>query len=450
MHNEERPSLLLTDLYELTMAAAFFENGFNPVASFELFVRRLPKNRSYLIAAGLEQCLEFIENARFHPRDIEYLRDQPIFQHVSDSFFSHLAELRFTGDICAMPEGTLAFPEEPILRITAPLIEAQIVETFLLTSITYQTLVASKASRIVQAAGKNDVIEFGSRRAHGPLAGELAARAAYLGGCVGTSNVQAGRRFGIPIFGTMAHSFIMAQSDETEAFKQYIKLFPESSTLLIDTYDPLSAVDNIIAAGLKPTGVRIDSGDLANLSIEVRRRLDAGGLKSTKILLSGDLDEFKISDLIARGVKADGYGVGTALVVSDDAPALGGIYKLVELEHQRGKTYHAKFSNEKSTYPGTKQVYRFLDQNGNLVYDEIACAKERVLGGEPLLIQRMHEGKRLEYASETLSQIRDRAAVQLSHLPAEYRQLNLSATYPVSFTDELQKLRTTVQQQHST
>lgn len=448
MINEETPSLLLTDLYELTMAAAFFENGFNPVASFELFVRRLPKNRSYLIAAGLEQCLEFIENARFHPRDIEYLRDQPIFQHVSDSFFSHLADLRFTGDISAMPEGTLAFPEEPILRVTAPLIEAQILETFLLTSITYQTLVASKASRIVQAAGKKDVIEFGSRRAHGPLAGELAARAAYIGGCVGTSNVQAGRRFGIPIFGTIAHSFIMAQSDETEAFKQYVNLFPESSTLLIDTYDTLSAVDNIIAAGLKPTGVRIDSGDLAKLAIEVRSKLDAAGLNSTKILLSGDLDEFKISDLVARGVQADAYGVGTALVVSDDAPALGGVYKLVELEHQRGKTYHAKFSDDKSTYPGSKQVYRFLDQDGNFAYDKIACAQEQVSGGEPLLVQVMHEGKWLEHAPESLSPIRNRAAVQASRLPAEFRQLSKSATYPVSFTEELLRLRVAVQLQH--
>jgi nicotinate phosphoribosyltransferase len=438
--SDRKTSLLATDLYEITMAAAFFENNFNPTASFELFVRRLPKERGYLVAAGLEQALSWLERARFSEEDVAFLRKHPAFTHVKNEFFETLLEVRFSGDVWALPEGTLVFAEEPILRITAPLIEAQIVETNLLAIITFQTMIATKASRVVAAAQGKEVIEFGARRAHGPEAGLFAARAAYLGGCIGTSNVAAGRDFGIPTFGTMAHSFVMAIRDEELAFQQYATLFPETSVLLIDTYDTLAAVDNIIAAGMKPTGVRLDSGDLAELSREVRRRLDAAGLCGTKILLSGDLDEHKVEKLLEQGTPADGFGVGTSLVVSNDAPALGGIYKLVEIQNGTEKSYHAKFSADKATYPGTKQVYRFRDGEGMFARDLIACSGERVQGGEPLLQPMMRNGQRLIQPAESLQKIRDRVHSQLKLLPEAARRSISPVRYEVKFSAELERL----------
>ncbi|HWR16242.1 MAG TPA: nicotinate phosphoribosyltransferase [Terriglobales bacterium] len=438
--------MLLTDLYELTMAAAFYENNFNPTATFELFVRKLPKNRGYLVAAGLEQALQWVESVCCGAIDVEFLRKHPAFEHVSDEFFSFLRELRFTGDVWAVPEGTVIFGQEPLLRVTAPLIEAQILETYLLATITYQTTVATKASRVVQAAEGKDVIEFGTRRAHGPEAGVLAARASYIAGCIGTSNTEAGYRFGIPTFGTIAHSYVMALEDEEKAFKQYTSLFPQASILLVDTYDTLKAIDKIIEAGLRPSGVRIDSGDLALLSKQVRAKLDAAGLKQTKILASGDLDEFKIFELNQRGALIDGYGVGTAMVVSNDAPALGGIYKLVETELDGTKNYHAKFSDQKMTYPGAKQVWRFRDEAGKFTRDVIACAEERVEDGEPLLRQVMNAGKRTSVAAEALSDIRDRARTQLKQVPEDVRRFEAPAEYPVEFSRTLRNLLEQVRQ----
>lgn len=434
------PTFLLTDLYELTMSAAFLENNFNPTASFELFVRSLPKGRGYLIAAGLEQALNWLEQARFSEDDVQFVRSHPAFAHVGENFFETLRQLRFSGDVWAMPEGTLVFGDEPILRVTAPLIEAQIAETYLLAAITFQTMIATKASRVVAAAEGRDVIEFGARRAHGPGASLLAARAAFLGGCVGTSNVEAGRLFDIPTFGTMAHSYVMAIKNETLAFARYSELFPETSVLLVDTFDTLGAIDKIVEAGLRPTAVRLDSGDLRELSSEVRRKLDAGGLAETKILLSGDLDEFKIADLLKADTPVDAFGVGTALVVSNDAPALGGVYKLVEIQNRGKKSYHAKFSEDKATYPGTKQVYRFRDANGMFVRDLIACSGERVQGGEPLLQPVLREGKRVIQPSESLQKIRERARSQLELLPSAVRKLSDPATYEVKFSAELERL----------
>ncbi len=439
--------MLLTDLYEITMAAAFFENQFNPTASFELFVRRLPKDRGFLIAAGLEQALAWLQEARFSGEDIRFLRQHPAFRHIHPGFFEHLRQMRFTGDAWAVPEGTVVFAEEPILRVTAPLIEAQVVETYLLASITFQTMIATKASRVVAAASGRDVIEFGARRAHGPSAANLAARAAYIGGCVGTSNVEAGRQFGIPTFGTMAHSYVMALNDELFAYEHYTKLFPETSVLLIDTYDTLGAIDKIIASGIRPTGVRLDSGDLVQLSREVRHKLDAAGLHQTKILLSGDLDEFKITDLLSQATPVDSFGVGTSLVVSNDAPALGGIYKLVEIENHNRKTYHAKFSADKMTHPGTKQVYRFRDIKGMFNKDLIACSGERISNGEPLLQQVVKDGSRLRTV-ESLQTIRDRASEQLGLLPAEHRRLTNPARFDVKFSSELQRLLEGVRRRH--
>src|SRR5438105_2288191 len=268
---------LLTDLYELTMAAGYVQNRFNARATFELFVRHLPPRRHYLVAAGLEQAIDFLENVRFSSEDVSYLRALPFFRHVRSEFFDYLSRFQFTGDVWALPEGTIFFPGEPLLRVTAPIAEAQLVETSLLSIVHFQTLIASKAARVTTAAAGRPVVEFGSRRAHGVEAGVLAARAAFVGGCEGTSNTYAGRRFGIPVYGTQAHSWIMAHEDEAEAFRDFLSVFPENSTLLVDTYDVRAAVEKIIALGRKPGGVRLDSGDVLTDSLWVRRRLDQAG-----------------------------------------------------------------------------------------------------------------------------------------------------------------------------
>jgi nicotinate phosphoribosyltransferase len=438
----ERPqySPLLTDLYELTMAAAYFENKFEALASFELFVRHLPPGRSFLLAAGLEQALEFLENFRFSAEDVEFLRRHPVFAHVSDGFFEYLRELRFTGEVWAMPEGTLAFAEEPLLRVTAPIIEAQIVETFLLTSLTFQTLIATKAARIVQAAAGRGVVEFGSRRAHGPQAGVLAARAAYIGGCIGTSNVEAGMRYAIPTFGTLAHSFVMAFADEGESFRAFQRVFPEHAVLLVDTYDTLAAIDKIIQLGLRPRGVRLDSGDLVELSKQVRRKLDAAGLTDTQIFASGDLDELAISAAVAAGASIDAFGVGTELATSKDAPALGGVYKLVELEVGNERQYRAKFSPEKATYPGTKQVFRFRNQKGEFDRDVIGRSGERFAEAEELLVRVMRDGRHTQ-PSPALDAVQGRAREQLASLPMRYRQLQNADQYPVEISRKLKALQ---------
>ena len=439
MNQTTHASLLLTDLYEITMAAAFFESGFHPLASFELFVRRLPAQRSYLVAAGLEQALDFLESARFSSREIDLLRTHPSFKHVSPAFFDYLGQLRFTGEVWAVPEGTPVFGLEPLLRVTAPMIEAQLVETFLLTTITFQTSIASKAARIVDAAQGQRVVEFGARRAHGPEAGILAARAAYLSGFAGTSNVEAGFCFGIPTAGTIAHSYVMAMPDELEAFRRYSRIFPETSVLLVDTYDTLAAVDKIIAAGLRPQGIRLDSGNLVELSQKARVRLDSAGLTDTRIFASGDLDEMTIAELIRNGAAIDAFGVGTALATSSDAPALGGVYKLVEVKEGSQKSYLAKFSPDKTTHPGTKQIFRFSGGDGQYRRDLIACAGEKYSDAEPLLTCVMKDGKRTE-ASPSLEKIRERSRRELARLPRRYRELGSQDAYPVEFSGELERL----------
>ncbi len=437
-------SPLLTDLYELTMPAAYFENNVNTTASFELFVRTLPRERAYLLLAGLEQALEFLETLHFKPAEIDFLRQQPVFRHVSDRFFDCLKTLRFTGEVWAIPEGTPVFAQEPLLRVTGPIIEAQIVETFLLTTLTFQTLIATKAARVVEAAQGRGVVEFGSRRAHGPEAGVLAARAAYIGGCIGTSNVQAGYRFGIPTYGTVAHSFVMAYGSEEESFRQFQRIFPEHAVLLVDTYNTLVAVDKIIQSGLRPRGVRLDSGDIVKLSREVRRRLDRSGLNGTKIFASGDLDEFAISEVLLQGAPVDLFGVGTALATSKDAPALGGVYKLVEIHSNQEPHYCAKFSQEKSTYPGPKQVFRFCDPQGAYDHDLIGRANEHKEDAEILLTCVMRNGRRIS-GSPPLEQIQERARHTRGRLPEHCRELCNAASYPVSFSAAREELMKAVQ-----
>ena len=437
---------LITDLYELTMAAAYFENNFSADASFELFVRSLPPERGFLLSAGLEQALDFLEDVHFEKQDIEYLRQQPVFHHISDDFFEYLKDFRFTGEVWAVAESTPVFSHEPLLRVTAPIIEAQIVETFLLSTLTYQTMIASKAARVVGAADGREVVEFGSRRAHGPGAGVLAARAAYIAGCVGTSNVEAGKRFGIPLFGTMAHSFVMAYGKEEEAFRQFQRLFPEHSVLLVDTYDSLTAIDKMIRNGLRPKGVRIDSGDLLEVSKRVRQKLDHAGLQQTHIFASGDLDEFTIADLVAQGAPIDSFGVGTALATSKDAPSLGGVYKLVNLESGKRVTYTAKFSEAKMTYPGLKQVFRFHGEDGKYREDIIARSDESYPEAVPLLLVVMREGKRIQ-PSPPIDDLRRCAREELAKLPGECHRLSRPGSYPVRFSKELEDLQATVREQ---
>ena len=340
---------LLTDLYELTMAAGYLQTRFEARATFELFVRHLPPRRNYLVAAGLQQAVEFLENVRFTPDDIAYLRGHRVFRHIRTEFFDYLANFRFTGDVWAVPEGTLVFPGEPMMRVTAPIIEGQILETYLLATLSYQTMIASKAARVVTAAQGRQVVDFGARRAHGSQASLLAARAAAIGGCVGTSNVLAGRKFGMNIYGTQAHSWVMAHEDEAEAFRSFLEAFPEDSVLLLDTYDVRGAVKKIIAMGRQPAGVRLDSGDVARDSRWVRRELDRAGWRNTKVFASGDLDENKIAALMRKGAAIDAFGVGTALATPGDAPHLNLIYKLVEVERGGKVREAAKLTRAKAT-----------------------------------------------------------------------------------------------------
>jgi nicotinate phosphoribosyltransferase len=431
---------LLTDLYELTMAAGYLETGFDARATFELFVRSLPPRRNYLVAAGLDQALDFLEGVCFSAEEIAYLRTLPVFQSIGDRFFEYLAGFRFSGDVWAMPEGTLFFPGEPVLRVTAPVIEAQIVETSLLAAINFQTMIASKAARVTQAAAGKNVIEFGTRRAHGTEAGVLAARAAMIGGCLGTSNVAAGKQFGIHVYGTQAHSWIMAHEDEEEAFRKFLDVFPEQAVLLVDTYDVRAAVEKIIALGRKPRGIRLDSGDFAADSKWARMRLDHAGWQSVIIFASGDLEEDRISQLLAEGAPIDGFGVGTALVNSIDSPSLGVIYKLVEIESRGTVRSAAKFTRKKVTYPGKKQVYRFHRPDGQFENDIIGLEDEKHPIAEALLRPVMIGGKRC-VARTDLFEARDRCQKQVALLPKRLQRLTSEPqASPVTHSEQLENL----------
>jgi len=351
---------LQTDLYQLTMGAGYFDSGkANDVATFELFVRRMPPNRDCLIAAGLQQAVEYLLNLRFMPEQIEYLRKLPVFARVSSAFWEYLQDFRFTGDLFAMPEGTPFYPGEPVAIVRAPVIEAQIPETYLLAAIGHQSMIASKAWRIVTAAQGRGVVEFGSRRAHGSEAGVLAARAAYIAGCIGTSNVEAGFRFGVPVFGTSAHSWVLSFADETESFRRLQDLLGERTVYLIDSYDTLEGARKAAALGKPIWGVRLDSGDLAELSRQVRAILDEAGLHEAKIMASSDLNEGRVKELLADGAPIDVFGVGTELATSADAPALSAVYKMVEVSTMTERRNVAKYSSDKQTFPGSKQVFRY-------------------------------------------------------------------------------------------
>jgi nicotinate phosphoribosyltransferase len=442
---------LLTDLYELTMAAAYVQNHFHARATFELFVRQLPHRRNYLVAAGVEQALDFLENVRFSDEDVSYLRALPAFANVHSGFFDYLSQFRFAGDVWALPEGTVFFPGEPMLRVTAPIAEAQLVETSLLSILHFQTLIASKAARVTFAAARRPVVEFGSRRAHGMEAGVLAARAAFVGGCEGTSNAYAGRRFGIPVYGTQAHSWIMAHADESEAFRDFLDVFPEQSTLLVDTYDVHAAIEKIIALGRKPAGVRLDSGDVLKDSLWVRKRLDSVGWNDVQIFASGDLDEDRIEILLRSGARLDAFGVGSALSTSSDSPYVGVIYKLVEVDLGGEKRSAAKFSQEKTTYPGRKQVFRFTGEDGCFSSDVIGLDTESFPASKPLLVSVMRGGRRTETTAPDSAAVAQAARRRFlgcrDRLPERVLALGAAERpFPVRYSAQLEELRDQVRQ----
>lgn len=438
---EENMSLF-TDLYELTMCASYFGNKKFQPATFDLFVRRLPPGRGYFLFAGLEQVLLFLEKMKFTPKQLAYLKKQGF----EEPFLEYLRNFKFTGEVWAVPEGSVVFPQEPLIRVTAPIIEAQLVETFLLNTVNLQTMLATKASRVVHAAEGKAVVEFGLRREHGVDAGMKAARCSYIAGCAGTSNVLAGMTYGIPVFGTMAHSFVMSYEKEIDAFRAFTKTFPNKSTLLIDTYDDLAGAEKaaVVAKELKQKGctlggVRLDSGDLAETSKKVRRLLDDKGLRHVTIFASGDLDEYKIAELLSKKAAIDAFGVGTKMGTSADYPYTDVIYKLSETMNAKGDfSPIMKLSQGKVTLPGRKQVFRFKDKQGNYTKDRIALADEKV-DAEPLLVKVMDEGK-MCVELPSLDEIRKAASENLAKLSSKYKKITGTSLYPVELSDALESL----------
>lgn len=413
------------------MAAGYHDAGkAKQKATFELTIRRLPANRNYVIAAGLPQAIDYLLNLNFGEDEIEYLRGLPAFAHASPGFFDYLRGFRFTGDVFAVPEGTPLFAGEPMMIVRAPIIEAQIPETYLLSALTFQTLIATKAARMADAAGGRAVVEFGTRRAHTPEAGVLAGRAAYLGGCIGTSNTLAGFRYGVPVYGTAAHSWVLSFCGETEAFRKLQQILGESTVQLVDTYNTIEGVRKVAAMGGPLWGIRLDSGDFARLSREARGILDQAGLQQAKIMLSGDLDEYSIRDLVGGGAPVDAFGVGTQLATSADAPNMGAIYKLVELDVGCGiKRFTAKMSEDKATLPGAKQLFRFDD------HDVLARSGE-CSNGKAMLRPVLLEGKLVEPLPD-LNAARARAAESLAKLPASLRGLEPAEPWPIRQSKDL-------------
>lgn len=462
---------MMTDLYELTMMNGYMRYGKDKNrACFDLFYRRRGDVTAYAVAAGLEQVIDYVRNLRFTQEDIEYLRSLAIFD---DAFLSYLSDFHFTGEILAVPEGTIVFPDEPILRVIAPIMEAQLLETALLNIINHQTLIATKAARVVQSARGDKVLEFGLRRAQGPDAGIYGARASIIGGCQATSNVLTGQLFGVPVGGTHAHSWVMSFEDELTAFRAYADVFPDNCLLLVDTYDTLgSGVPNAItvfkelrARGKEPVGIRLDSGDLAFLSRQARVMLDDAGFPNAKIFASGDLDEEVIWDLKAQGAAIDVWGVGTRMITSMDNPALGGVYKLSAEEVDGKFIPRIKISENpaKITNPGVKQLYRFYDRrSGKALADLLALDEEDFSSGEPLeifdpentwkrmtlcdyrmrqLLVPVFENGELVYESPALSEIAAYAKQEMETFWDEYKRLNRPHRYKVDLSQKLYDLK---------
>ena len=447
---EPQSVALTTDLYELTMSAAYYQQGMTGKATFEMFVRNMPENRGYLITAGLEHVLDYLEALRFTEDDLWYLFDLPVFTDIDEGFWDYLRALRFEGDVWAIPEGTVVTEDEPLLRVTAPLIHAQIIEAYLLSVMNFQTMIATKAARVVDAADgrgvqgrgartASGVVDFGLRRAHGTEAGFWAARACFIGGCVGTSNVDAARAFGIPPIGTAAHSFTLAFDSEERAFDAYAASFPDNVLLLIDTYDTTEGARKAARFGDKLQGVRIDSGDLLRESRKVRKILDKAGCEHAKIVASSNLNEYKIEALVKKGAPIDLFGVGTEMITSADAPALPGVYKLVSIERDGVNEPCAKQSEGKAMYPGAKQVYR-VTKDGLFSHDLLATDTEAAPEGAVPLLEKVMEGGSRIGRKPHLDIIRDRAMKQRQQLAPNITRLSSPHVYPVEATEELERL----------
>lgn len=431
-------SLLLTDLYQLTMLQGYFDQKMEEEAVFEFLVRKLPACRNFCLAAGLGQVLEFLENLHFTQKEIEWLAGQGRF---SNAFLDYLAGLRFQGDVHAMPEGTIFFPDEPILRITAPLPQAQLVETRIINILHFQTMIASKAVRMALVAPDRLLVDFGLRRAHGAEAGLLAARASYIAGFAGTSTVMAGAEFDIPIYGTMAHSFVQAHADEAEAFVHFAEAQPVNTVLLLDTYDTEAAAEKVVhlapklkAKGVRIKAIRLDSGDLVEHARRVRRILDGGGLADVHIFSSSSLDEYALLHFMEVHAPIDGFGIGTRMDTSADAPYLDCAYKLQEY----AGVARRKRSEGKATWPGRKQVFRYYDDNGIMAYDVLTVEKD-MQEGKPLIKPYMQEGKPLA-PLPPLSAIRDRVRAELSAVPAALKKLEKQKEHPVRISRALHEL----------
>lgn len=438
-------SPLLTDLYQLTMLQSYLEHDMQDTAVFEFFVRKLPQGRNFLVAAGLAQVVEYLQTLHFSPKELDWLAADGQF---NQQLIDYLSGLRFTGDVDAMAEGTVFFPDEPILRVVAPLPLAQLVETRIINLLHFQTLIASKAARVVLTAPAKLLVDFGLRRAHGAEAGLLAARACYLAGFSGSATVQAGIDYGIPIYGTMAHSYILAHDNEVTAFEHFSHSYPSGTTLLIDTYDTEAAAAKLVRLARKlPVGairaVRLDSGDLAEHARKVRTILNQGGLQDTNIFVSGNLDEYLIHDMLSSAAPIDGFGVGTRLDTSADASYLDCAYKLQEY----AGVARRKRSEGKSTWPGRKQVYRHVGDDGRIIQDTLTLLGEKG-EGEPLLHPVMRGGK-LVSELPALEQSRQHCKIELSSLPETLRQINVQHSYTVEISARLSALAEEVDRKRS-
>ena len=432
---------LFTDLYQLTMAQAYWQSGNTAHATFSLFFRNYPSNRSYFVFAGLPDVLEYLEDFHFSDEDIAFLRS---LNRFNDDFLDYMSQLRFTGSARAMAEATIFFINEPVIEVSGPVVETQIVETFLLNQVTLQSMLATKASRVVEAARDKTAVDFAARRTHGTDAADKLARVSYMVGFAGTSNVMGGALHNIPTFGTMAHSWVETFEKETDSFRAYAESFPDSSTFLVDTYDTIEGTRKAIevAHAMKRRGhtlraIRLDSGDLLDLSLRARRLLDEAGLPEVQIFASGGLDEYDVDALLSSGAPIDGFGVGTRVGVSADAPHIDSVYKLVEYD---GRPV-LKLSAHKQTLPGPKQVYRFRNRDGRYLRDVLACADEQPPSeaAEPLIRPVMRNGKRL-VSLPTLEELRERFRGDFACLPERHKDLRSPEQYEVVTSEDLQRL----------
>ncbi|MDU5275583.1 MAG: nicotinate phosphoribosyltransferase [Peptoniphilus lacydonensis] len=478
-YNVKKNFTLLVDFYELTMANGFFQEEMrNKIVIFDMFFREVPDNGQYTIVAGLEQLIEYMENLHFSEEDIEFLREKNIFV---EEFLDYLRDFKFECDVWAMPEGTLAFPEEPLLTVKGPAIQAQMLETMVLLTINHQSMIATKASRIVRQAKGRPVVEFGSRRAQGYSAANLGARAAYIGGCAGTANTLSDKMFGVPALGTMAHSWVQMFDTELEAFRAFARVYPDNCLLLVDTYDTLkegvpNAIkifdEEVVPRGFRPKGIRIDSGDITYISNKARKMLDDAGYPDAQIMASNSLDEFTIRNILHQGAKIDSFGVGERLITSKSSPVFGGVYKLAATVNDGGEIIpKIKISENvtKITTPGFKELYRFYDkeskkamadvialreeeipENNYEIFHPVYTWKRKTLENydvKKVLVQIYEKGE-LVYNLPSLEEIKQKAEMELDTLWSETKRLDNPNEYIVDLSEKLWEVKSTLLKKH--